>query len=116
LIITYEGKAYDFDLADMTIKQAMKVEKHIGGPMDKFEKGIASGDLACFQALGWLILHGGDDTPVADVDFKISRLSQAFAEAVQAEAEEEAAKADGQVPIGAASNGRKSSPVSSPSA
>ena len=116
MIIDYEGISYDFDLEDLTVKQAMKVEKHIGGTLDDFEKGIAAGNLNAFQALGWLILHGGDDTPIADVDFKIAKLSKAFEAAVKAEA----AKADptpaANGSSAAASNGRKSARVSSPAA
>jgi hypothetical protein len=116
LIIDYEGTVYEFDLDDLTVKQAIKIEKHIGGPLEQFEKGIGTGNLAAYQALGWLILCGGDQTPIADVDFKIAKLSKAFEVAVKAEAE--AAKAEagpGPTVPAAESNGRTSDPVSSPS-
>ncbi len=29
MLIDYEGRAYDFDLDDLTVKQALKIEKHI---------------------------------------------------------------------------------------
>jgi hypothetical protein len=91
LIIEYEGGTYDFDLDDLTVKQALKIEKHIGGPMIEFEKGMATGSAACYQALGWLIFHGGDQTPIADVDFKFGKLSKAFEAASLKEAEAQAA-------------------------
>jgi hypothetical protein len=118
VIITYEGRTYDFDLEDLTVRQAIRIEKHIGGTLEQFEKGIGTGNLACYQALGWLILHGGDEgTPIGDVDFKIARLSKAFEAAVLAEAEAAKAAEAGPDPTGPAadSNGRTSVPVSSPS-
>jgi hypothetical protein len=117
LIIEYEGSTYDFDLDDLTVKQALKIEKHIGGPMIEFEKGMATGSAVCYQVLGWLIFHGGDSTPIADVDFKFGKLAKAFEVAAAADAAAEAAKAEaeGPGPTGAALNGRKSDPVSSPS-
>lgn len=121
MIIDYEGTAYEFDLEDLTVKQAIKIEKHIGGPLEQFEKGIGTGDLTCYQALGWLILCGGDQTPIADTDFKIAKLSRAFEAAALAEAQvQERLKADEPDPTAsgaaaAASNGRKSARASSPS-
>ncbi len=119
MIITYEGTAYDFDLDDLTVKQAIRIEKHIGGPMIEFEKGMLTGRAECVQVLGWLILHGGDQTPIAEVDFGYKKLMNAFEEAAAAEAAAEAAKAAPD-PTGnghaAASTGRKSARVSSPSA
>ena len=119
MIIDYEGRSYDFDLDDLTVKQAIKIERHIGGPLDDFEKGIGIGNLAAYQALGWLILYSGDETPIADVDFKIAKLSKAFEAAVMAEAAKAEAAPD------PTSNGRvhdvvstvpTSGPASSPSA
>ena len=120
MIITYEGQSYEFDMDDLTVKQALKIEKHLGGPMIEFEKGMLTGSAACYQVLGWLILHGGDQTPIADVDFKYGKLSKAFGEAAAAEAEAEKAKAAVEADptsgsLVAASNGRTSAPVSSPS-
>ena len=120
MIIDYEGRSYEFDLEDLTVKQAIRIEKHIGGPLEQFEKGIGSGDLTAYQALGWLILHGGDDTPIADVDFKIAKLSKAFEAAAKAEAEAaKAAEAAGPDPTGnghaAALTVPTSAPGSSPS-
>ena len=121
MLITYEGQSYEFDLDDLTVKQALKIEKHLGGPMIEFEKGMLTGSAACYQVLGWLILHGGDATPIADVDFKYGKLSKAFGEAAAAEAEAEKAKAAAEADptssghTAGASNGRTSAPVSSPS-
>ena len=120
MIVEYEGKSYPFDMEDVTVKQALKIEKHMGGPLADFQKGVGSGDLAAIQALGWLILAGGDQTPIADMDFKIARFMDAFNAAATAEAAAEAAKAEvdptvnGHVPASSAqTSGRVSSPTAS---
>ena len=108
MIIDYEGREYPFDLEDLTIKQALKIEKHIGGTMGDFTAGLTDTIRAdCYQALGWLIFHGGDQTPIADVDFKFGKLSRAFMVAAGKEAAEEAAAkaAAGEPPDPTATNG-----------
>jgi hypothetical protein len=117
LIIDYEGTAYDFDLDDLTVKQALKIEKHIGGPLIEFEKGMLTGSLPCVQALGWVVLFGGDSTPIADADFKLGKFMNAFTAAAEAEAEKEKAAAEAEAgPTAGALNGQTSGPVSSLSA
>ena len=114
MIIDYEGRQYQFDMDDLTVKQALKIEKHIGGPMIEFEKGMLTGSALCAQVLGWLILHGGDATPIADVDFKYGKLTQAFADAAEREAKAEAARAAAEAgPTAGALNGQPPGPVSS---
>jgi hypothetical protein len=113
LIIEYEGRSYEFDLDDLTVKQAIKIEKHIGGPMIEFEKGMLTGSASCYQAVGWLIFHGGDATPIADVDFKFKKLSDAFSAAAEKEAAAEKAEAEAERPTAGALNGQTSGPVSS---
>lgn len=92
MIIEYEGESYPFDFGEITIKQAMKIERHAGMPFKDWGKKVAEGgDLKAMQAVGWLILFGGRDTPIEDCDFKLARLGEAFANA--ALTEQEAAKA-----------------------
>jgi hypothetical protein len=88
LKITYEGTVYDFDLDDLSVKQAQKIEKHIGGTLADWEAGLGRASADCLQAVAWLIFTGGDQTPIADVDFKIMKLAKAMDEAQQAEADE----------------------------
>jgi hypothetical protein len=116
LIIDYEGRQYPFDMDDMDIKQALKIEKHIGGTMGDFTDGLIESVRAdCYQALGWLIFHGGDQTPIADVNFKFGKLSRAFGEAAEKEAKAEAAakEAAGEPPDPTASNGSGPTPLAS---
>jgi hypothetical protein len=88
LKITYEGTVYDLDMDEIDVKQAQKIEKHIGGDLTAWEEGMARASADCLQALGWLIFNGGDSTPIADVNFKVMKLGRAMAEAQQAEADE----------------------------
>ena len=93
MIIEYEGKSYPFDFADITVKQAMKIEKFSGMPFGEWGKAVAGGSsLAAVQAVGWLVLTGGDPAvPIEDCDFKLARLSEAMGAANAAEEAAEAA-------------------------
>jgi hypothetical protein len=116
LIIDYEGQQYPFDMDDMDIRQALQIEKHIGGTMGDFTEGLTETIRAdCYQALGWLIFHGGDSTPIANVNFKFGKLSRAFGAAAEKEAAEEAAakKAAGELPDPTGSNGSGPTPLAS---
>ena len=101
MIIEYEGKSYTFDMAEVTVKQAIKIEKHTGMAFTDWGEAVAKGaDLKAVQAIGWLVLHEGRDVPIEDCDFKLMKLGEAFAAA--AAKEEAAAKAaeDPTVPAG----------------
>jgi alpha/beta superfamily hydrolase len=116
LIIDYEGQQYPFDMDDMDIRQALKIEKHIGGTMGDFTEGLTDTIRAdCYQALGWLIFHAGDSTPIETVNFKFGKLSKAFAAAAAKEAAEEAAAkaAAGELPDPTATNGSGPIPLAS---
>lgn len=113
MIITYEGQQYTFDLDDITVKQALKVEKYMGCSFAEWGKRLAAGeDMRARQVLGWLILHPDGGVAIEDTDFKLARLGEALDAAFRAqEAEAEP------VPTGAVSNGQPpaaSSPESSP--
>jgi hypothetical protein len=114
VIIEYEGKSYEVDIDDFDVNQALKIEKHLDGPMLEWEQGLATGRAICVQVLAWLILHGGDlDVPIASVNFKYPKLMKAFNTAAAAEMAAEAAKAEAERPTVAASNGRKPARASS---
>jgi hypothetical protein len=90
VIIEYEGQRYPFDFDQITVKQAIKIEKHAGMALAEWGKAAAEGSsLLALQAVGWLVLHGGRDIPIEDCDFKLAPLGAAFAKAA---AEEEAAE------------------------
>lgn len=102
MIIKYDGRDYPFDFDDVTVRQGVAIEKFMGCSFDEWGKKLQAGDLRARQALGWVILHGGDlKVPIEDTDFKMAALGKAMADAFEAEkpAEEEP------VPTGAVSNG-----------
>ena len=121
MIIEYDGKEYPYDSDDLDVDQALAIEKHTGGPLLEWQKGLITADVKSTQALGWLVLHGGDAAvPIASVNFKFSKFRNAFDAAYEKQAaEEKAAKeAEEAADPTAAANGRSplSIPVSSPSA
>jgi hypothetical protein len=115
LIIHYDGGDYPFDLDDVTVKQAIKIEKYMGCPFAEWGKRLQAGeDMAARQTLGWFILTGGDlATGIEDVDFQLIKLAKALDEAFTAEAEKEAARPVPTV-AAAASNGQTPAADSSP--
>jgi hypothetical protein len=98
VIVEYEGQRYPFDFADITVKQAVKIEKFTGLPFGEWGKAVATGgSLAAVQAVGWLVLHGGDlAVPIEDCDFKLARLSEAVEAANAAELAAEKAQEEAQ--------------------
>ena len=102
MIIKYDGHDYPFDFDDVTVKQGVKIEKFLGCSFEEWGKRLQAGDLQARQALGWVILHGGDLTvPIEDTDFKMVALGKAMADAFAAEAPAE----EEPVPTGAVLNG-----------
>ena len=96
MIVEYEGERYLFDFADITVKQAIRLEKYTGMPFGEWGKAVATGSsLLALQAVGWLVLTGGDlNVPIEDCDFKLARLSEAIGAANAAEEAAEAAAAE----------------------
>jgi hypothetical protein len=115
LIINYDGQQYPFDMDDITVKQALKIEKFMGCSFAEWGEKLQAGtDMRARQALGWLILHPDGGVPIEDTDFKLAALAAALDEAFAAEAARQAEKAP-PVPTGAVtSNGRKHAAASSP--
>jgi hypothetical protein len=122
LIIEYEGKSYPYDFDDITVRQAIMIERHVGMTFSEWSKSVgAGGDLAATQAVGWLVLLGGDlARPIEECDFKLSRLGEAFARAAAAEAEKLAAEQEAEAagptppPVPPSVNGDARIPALSP--
>lgn len=105
MIISYEGGRYEFDLNDVTVKQALKIEKFMGCSFAEWGKRLQAGeDMRARQVLGWLILHPDGAVPIEDTDFKLAVLGNAIDEAFKAE-EAAAGRDAGPVPTGVALNG-----------
>lgn len=115
MIIDYEGQQYPFDMDDVTVKQALKIEAFMGCSFAEWGKRLQDGqDLRARQVVGWLILHPDGGVPIEDTDFKMVALGKAIDAAAAAEA---APEESGPVPTVAVSTGRTpaaaaSSPVS----
>jgi hypothetical protein len=118
LIIEYEGREYPYDPDDLDIDQALLIEKHIGGTLMDWQKGIYAYDTKCTQVLGWIVLRGGDlSVPIESVNFKVNKLRTAFEAAAEKENAAEKAKETAADPTAAANGQSPSSiPASSPSA
>jgi hypothetical protein len=112
VIIEYEGQRYPFDFADITVKQAIRMEKFTGMSFGEWGKAVAAGSsLVAVQAVGWLVLHGGDlAVPIEDCDFKLARLSEAIKVANAAEEAAEVAAAKAAEAVGPRPTGGTSTP------
>lgn len=116
MIIRYDGGEYPFDFDDISVQQAMAIERYMGCSFDEWGKLlIKGGDLRARQVLGWLILHPDHDDgrelaalvqAIGATNFKMVRLGEAVDDAFAAEAARLEAEA-GPVPTGAVSTGRK---------
>lgn len=105
--IEYEGQFYEFDWSDITIKQAIKIEKHLGCPIAEFGERLSTAegkdpDMLAVQCFGWLILHGGQGVPIEDTDFRVGALTEAVAAATLAEQAAAESAAAMPVPTGTA--------------
>lgn len=112
MIITYEGQRYPFDLDEVTVKQALKIERFMGCSFAEWGEKLQSGnDMHARQALGWLILHPDGGVAIEDTDFKVVALGKALEEAFAAEAAKQPLP---DPTAAAASNGRAPAAASSP--
>jgi hypothetical protein len=96
LQIVYQGQTYDFDMADITIKQAIKIEKYLGCPIAEFgdrlsPDGDKQPDMMAIQCLGWLVLHEGRGIPIDEADFSVRGFMTALTDAMKPDQEPEAA-------------------------
>lgn len=103
MIIDYDGERHEFEFDDITVKQAMKIEKHTGLKLTDWGDALAGEDgmnMQALQALGWLVLSGGTGA-VDDADFKLAPFGTAFAAALAAEAAKRKAEEDAERPTAA---------------
>src|SRR6266487_2231076 len=82
------------------VDQGIAIEKHIGGTLMDYDQGLATGRSDCYQALGWLIFHGGSpDVAIDGVNFPLLKLSRVFMRARMDEiAKAEAALKEAEAP------------------
>lgn len=94
--IEYEGESLEFDLEQLTVRQAMYLKMRLGLTLLGLDQGLVAGDPDALLAIYWLMRTQGSDKPVDidTLDFKVVKLANAVQTAVEAEqAEQEAAAA-----------------------
>lgn len=94
--IEYDGEQYEYNEDELMLSQWLAIEDHIGAPVfTNYPKGLLDGSAKCYQALGWLVLHGGDrDVPIADVNFPMVKLAVPYLEGLRAQITEAMAALD----------------------
>lgn len=93
MIIHWEGRDWQLDFSDLTIRQAEAIEQAAGMPVGQFldalGEGLGMGSpqfLPCMRILYWLMLdQNGERQPIGAVDFPLVKFGRAFAEADEAE-------------------------------
>lgn len=97
--INYEGETLEFDLDQITVREAMFLKMKLGLTLLGLDQGLATGDPEALLAIYWLIRkhsNGGRPVDIDELDFKVVALANAVQEAVEAEAKAQAdAEGDG---------------------
>lgn len=91
--IDYEGESLEFDLENITVRQAMAIKMKTGLTLMGLDQGLAVGDPDALLAIYWLMRTQAEGKPVDmdNLDFKVVKLANAVQAAVEAEqASEEA--------------------------
>lgn len=84
--ITYDGRDYQFDFADVTTKQLKVIQAAKGMSLATLEEKVSALDLDALEGLWWLILtQNGVHVDPDEVDVKPVRLGEAFLAAQKAE-------------------------------
>jgi len=74
-----DGTFYEHDPDDLTIGQCAAIEKHIGGTIADWDKGLLEGSTECYRALGWVIFKDADvKVPIRSVDFVLAKLARPY--------------------------------------
>ena len=97
--IEYEGETLDFDMEQLTVRQAMYLKSKLGLTLLGLDQGLMAGDPDALLAIFWLIRTHADGCKPVEIDtldFKVVKLAEAVQNAVEAEqaAQEAAAEAD----------------------
>lgn len=96
--IEYEGESLEFDMEQITVRQAMYIQSKVGLTLLGLDQGLVAGDPQALLAIYWLMRtqSEGKHIDIDELDFKVIKLANAVQEAVEAEqkAQEEAVAAD----------------------
>jgi hypothetical protein len=95
MLVDYDGTEYDFDVENITLKQAKAIKDSCGLTLHGLEVGIEEGDPDALRAMFWLMqVSSGVKTSLEDVDFKIVKFSKAIDEAVRKQQAADAEEAE----------------------
>ena len=84
--ICYEGEELEFDLEQITVRQAMMLKMKLGLTLLGLDQGLSTGDPDAMLAVFWLMkTQAGDKVDLDDLDFKVVKLANAIQEAVDRE-------------------------------
>lgn len=81
MIIQWDGQEYQFEHADIRIKQAVVIKQHTGFPFRAWVRESEEGDPQALQALLWVIKQqNGERVDIASLDFSVTDFLAAFDE------------------------------------
>lgn len=89
--IDFEGRTWQLDTADISLRQGIEIQAHTGLTLRKWEDALTDDEhpkfLESYQALYWLMLAQNGETPplIGDVDFRLIRFFEAVITAMEAE-------------------------------
>lgn len=85
--VEYEGRTLEFDLEEITVRQATVLKRKLNLTLMSLDRGLTEGDPDALRAVYWLMLvqSGEKDVDIDTLDFKIVKLANAVQEAVEAE-------------------------------
>ena len=88
--IEFEGRAWQVDVDDLSLQQAVVITGKMGGSLTAWEKALTEIDdpgwLPAMQCLYWLMRQqDGDRLAIGDIDFAVLKYSHAVVEALERE-------------------------------
>lgn len=97
--IDFEGRVWDFDPHDISVKQGTAIAGHTGLSPHAWYKSLTDTDslgwLKSMQCLYWLMREqAGESIPLKTAEFATLKLFLAFSAAIEAEIPDEAAEED----------------------
>lgn len=91
--ITFEGRDWEFDESEITVKQGVAIHLAHGITIAQFSQGLIDMDARALQAGYWLMLQQNDVVkPIAACDFRAVAFAEAYANGRLADMEAEKAK------------------------
>jgi hypothetical protein len=85
--INYDGRLWDFDLAEMDVAQCEGVEKYVGKGLGEWSNQLGAGSVKSVVALWWVLRRqAGQDAPIdPGPGFRPVKLLAALNAAIEAE-------------------------------